>query len=153
MRGNTLLLALYLADSQYHSTHVCYNLTLPACPVTPKHHTWLILLLLLPFHTQKSHSHAKDFCSQASLQTNKPCLSGCVGLRFQGQVTVCLQITSPLYTNPSLPHPQVVKRKTMPALQMRLSTCPSRGKREGWICPFGLVERGAGCFEMQNSPN
>lgn len=39
----------------------------------------------------------------------------------------------------------------MAALLMR---CPSRGKREGWICPFGwVVERvGGGCFEMLNSP-
>lgn len=29
------LLARYLKDWQYHATHVCYNLTLPDCPVTP----------------------------------------------------------------------------------------------------------------------
>lgn len=102
----------------------------------------LIYCRLLAFHT-KSQSRAGLL--QSGLSSNQQ-TSVRLLLRFhpsQGQVTVCLQnkYLSPMYTTTSLPHPWVVKRETMPLL-MSFSTCPRRGKGEGWISQFGLVVGG-----------
>lgn len=110
------------------SPSLCCNLTPLACPVTPKHCTWPPLFAVhslahsrrlcgcgemstAAFHTQ-SHSHVKDFCSQTSLWTKKKNNKAfCQAARDsdskanQGQVAVCPQISPPLYTNPSMPHP------------------------------------------------
>lgn len=45
-RSALLLLPLYLTNLQYHSTHVCHNLTLLAGPVPPKRCTWQPLFVV-----------------------------------------------------------------------------------------------------------
>lgn len=63
--------------------------------------------------------HVKDLCSWASRQTDRPGLTGCMGLRAQpscGRVTVCQQRSTRLYPNPSLQRPQREKRAERTAL-------------------------------------
>lgn len=100
-------------------SHVCSNLTLLACPATPKCCTWLPVFAVhsladslpvwLNLHSGGSHTHKVTITWRASPQNNKPRQSCCIQavLKFhpsRGQVMVRLQISTPPYESPSQPH-------------------------------------------------
>lgn len=151
---HTLLSPLYLQDSQYHSAHVCHDLTQPACPPAPKDCTWppqFAVHSLTDSHSLCSrcgeiskslwcftHGHRKDF-PQPGLSTSQK-LSDCLRLRPRASYNMPADINCSVH-NPLTTTPLHTKNNNV-CIAVEIV----RGRREEW-------REASGCFEMQNSPH